>query len=195
MIDAENLEFYLLGDINCDLLAESPDNSTKELLSISTIYNLSQIITQPTRITNTSKTLIDLCFTNYPDKVRLSGTHSLGISDHSLIYPIRKSNCQVINTNFPVAMRQFKNFNDEEFLNDLRQVDWTEVNLLNDPNDMWFDWLSKFSAILDIHAPFSNKRLRCKKSPWINSLLIQKMRERDSLKKRFDKNPNDFVWS
>ena len=28
-----------------------------------------------------------------------------------------------MNTNFPVAMRQFKNFNDEEFLNDLRQVD------------------------------------------------------------------------
>ena len=52
MIDAENLEFYLLGDINCDLLAESPDNSTKELLSISTTYNLSQIISQPTRITN-----------------------------------------------------------------------------------------------------------------------------------------------
>ena len=68
MIDAENLEFYLLGGINCDLLAESPDNSTKELLSISTIYNLFQIISQPTRITNTSKTLIDLCFTNYPDK-------------------------------------------------------------------------------------------------------------------------------
>ena len=190
MIDAETLEFCLLGDINCDLLAESHNNSTKELLSISTIYNLSQIISQPTRITNTSKTLIDLCFTNYPDKVRLSGTHSLGISDHSLIYLIRKSNCQVINTNFPVAMRQFKNFNDEEFLNDLRQVDWTEVNLLNDPNDMWSDWLSKFSAILDIHAPFSNKRLRCKKSPWINSLLIQKMRERDS-----NHNPNDLVWS
>ena len=60
-------------------------------------------------------------------------------------------------------MRQFKSFNDEEFLNDLRQVDWTEVNLLNDPNDMWSDWLSKFSVILDIHAPFSNKRLGCKK--------------------------------
>ena len=51
MRDAENLEIYLLGDINCDLLAESPDNCTKELLSISTIYNLSQIISQPTRIT------------------------------------------------------------------------------------------------------------------------------------------------
>ena len=38
MIDAENLESYLLGDVNCDLLAESLGNSNKELLSISTIY-------------------------------------------------------------------------------------------------------------------------------------------------------------
>ena len=51
MIDAEDLEFNLLGDIKCDLLSEDPDNSTKKLLSISIIYYLSQIILQPTRIT------------------------------------------------------------------------------------------------------------------------------------------------
>ena len=65
---------------------------------------------------------------------------------------------------------------------------------------MWSDWHwpSKFLAIqisklLDIHPPSSNRGLRCKKSPWINSLFIHKVRERDSLKKRFDKNPNDLV--
>jgi hypothetical protein len=47
----------------------------------------------------------------------VSGTHSLGISDHSLIYLIRKSNHQVIDTNYPVTRRQMKNFNDGEFLN------------------------------------------------------------------------------
>ena len=51
MIDAEDLEFNLLGDVNCVLLSENSDNSTKKLLSISTIYYLSQIILQPTRIT------------------------------------------------------------------------------------------------------------------------------------------------
>jgi exonuclease III len=91
-IDAENSEFYLLGDINCDVSSESPDCNTINLLNICNIFNLSQIISEPTRITNTSKSLIDLCFTNFPDKVRGSGVHSLGISDHSLIYLIRKSN-------------------------------------------------------------------------------------------------------
>jgi hypothetical protein len=48
---------------------------------------------------------------------------------------------------------------------------------------------------LDIHAPVKSKRLRCNESPWINSSLISKLRERDSLKKRFDKNPSDVIWS
>jgi hypothetical protein len=60
---------------------------------------------------------------------------------------------------------------------------------------MWTAWLTKFSDILHIHAPVLTKRLRCKKSPWINSLLIHKLHERDYLKKRFDKNPNDQIWS
>ena len=60
---------------------------------------------------------------------------------------------------------------------------------------MWSAWLTKFSTMLDIHAPIKKKRLRCNKSPWINSSLISKLRERDYLKKRFDKNPNDVIWS
>ena len=51
---------------------------------------------------------------------------------------------------------------------------------------MWSVWQTKFSAIFDIHT---------KKSLWINSLLVNKMRERDSLKNCFDKNPNDLDWS
>ena len=59
---------------------------------------------------------------------------------------------------------------------------------------MWLEWLTKFSAIVDIHAPTKEKRLRCNKSPWINASLIDKLRERDSFK-RFDKNPNDVIWA
>ena len=194
-IDAENSEFYLLGDINCDVSSESPDCNTINLLNICNIFNLSQIISEPTRITNTSKSLIDLCFTNFPDKVRGSGVHSLGISDHSLIYLIRKSNWQVIDANNSVAKRQFKNFNNDEFLNDLREINWSDIHSQVNPNDMWLARITKFSALLDIHAPVKNKRLRCSKSPWINSSLISKLRERDSLKKRFDKNPSDVIWS
>ena len=37
-IDAENFELYLLGDLNCNLLSNTPNSNTSELLNIFDIY-------------------------------------------------------------------------------------------------------------------------------------------------------------
>ena len=50
------------------------------------VFGLKQVITEPTRITPSSSSLIDLIFTNQPDLVSFSGVSHVGISDHSLIY-------------------------------------------------------------------------------------------------------------
>ena len=85
-IDAENLELYLMGDLNCNLLSEVVSNNSSHLLNIIDIYGLTQLITEPTRVTQYSSTLIDLCLTNSPDKISKSGVINIGISDHSAIY-------------------------------------------------------------------------------------------------------------
>ena len=82
-IDAENKELYLLGDINCNLLPEANTYDSSYLTNIFDIFGLSQLITEPTRVTPVSKTLIDLCITNSLEKVTNSGVIHLGISDHS----------------------------------------------------------------------------------------------------------------
>ena len=46
------------------------------------VYGLTQLISEPTRITPSSRTLIDLCVTNSPDKIPKSGVDHLRISDH-----------------------------------------------------------------------------------------------------------------
>ena len=43
------------------------DNSTNILSNIAEVYGLDQLITEYTRITDKSSTLIDLIFTNTPD--------------------------------------------------------------------------------------------------------------------------------
>jgi hypothetical protein len=53
-------------------------------------YNLNSLIKEPTRVTESSKTQIDLAFTNKPEIVINSGVVHLGISDHSLIFFQRK---------------------------------------------------------------------------------------------------------
>ena len=58
-IDAENLELYVMGDLNCNLLSEVVSNNSSHLLNIIDIYGVTQLITEPTRVTQYSSTLID----------------------------------------------------------------------------------------------------------------------------------------
>ena len=55
-----------MGDLNCDMIATRYDNNTCKLMNITDIYGLQQLITEPTRITPTSATLIDVIYTNCP---------------------------------------------------------------------------------------------------------------------------------
>jgi hypothetical protein len=63
---------------------------------------------------------LDVVIAFMPEKVIFSGVVHLGISDHSLIYTIRKINTRP-NTKSQgfVEFRNFKNFNDAAFLDDL----------------------------------------------------------------------------
>ena len=71
-VDSEQKDFYLLGDLNCNLHNGSNHNSST-LTNILDIYGLSQLISEPTRITPTSSTLIDLCITSSPEKISKAG--------------------------------------------------------------------------------------------------------------------------
>ena len=48
-------------------------------------FNMKNVAEGPTRITNHSKTLIDLIVTNIKDPVKQKGACPLGISDHDMI--------------------------------------------------------------------------------------------------------------
>ena len=85
--------------------------NTQALLNITDIYNLKQLINEPTRVTPVSSTLIDVIFTSHPDNVFCSGVSHVGISDHSLIYIFQKiSLSYAVKRNSTVLYKQFKKF-------------------------------------------------------------------------------------
>ncbi len=49
LIDIEEKESIILGDINCDLLQKDLDHKTKELNFITNLYQYKQLIDEPTR--------------------------------------------------------------------------------------------------------------------------------------------------
>lgn len=87
----------VVGDLNCDVAKASPDLHTRRLQFLCSLYQCDQLINEPTRVTETSATLIDLILTNRPENISNSGVIHLGISDHSMIFAVKKSLCQNLN--------------------------------------------------------------------------------------------------
>ena len=193
-IDAENSELYLLGDLNCNLLPCTSDHNSANLTNILDIYGLSQLITEPTRITANSQSLIDVCITNCPQKVPTSGVLHLGISDHSLVCMIRKTRYANAGSTKVIEMRNFNLFNKDKFLNDLKQKEWSKIALYSDPNEMWHLWKQLLMSSIDKHPPVKHKRIGKKKSPWITSDLLQKVHKRDYLKKKAVQTNDQNYW-
>ena len=108
------------------------------------------MISDPTRITSNTSTLIDLFITNNTESIVHSGGYSLSISDHNLIFAIRKIGIPRRSPRY-VETRNFEKFNATAFLSDIRnshllQLDSNSVNV----NEAWHIWKNNFLNILNM---------------------------------------------
>ena len=174
-IDGSNRELYLVGDMNTNLLPGVADSNSSKLINVCEIFGLSQLITEPTRVTAQSQSLIDLCITNNPNKMAGSGVMPLDISDLSLVYVICTTPYTIPGCVKIISTRSFKKFNEEEFLADVELIQWDDISLFSHPNEMREFWKNQFLTCIDKHAPMRSKRIGNKKSPWITYELWWKM--------------------
>ena len=186
-MDAEDKEFILMGDLNCNFLAYNSDHSTSQLRSICEVYQSPQLINSLTRITESTSTLIDLIRTVMPSRIVSSGVIHTGISDHSLVYAVRKFSIPRKNNKSKyITTRQFKKFKADEFKKDLKKAPWDTIlnNHQDNPEVMWNKWKEIFLTIADNHAPLKTRRVRNKVSPWLTPQIRKHIIERDCLKKQ-----------
>ena len=193
IIDSTRDELYILGDINCNWLDMNPDCHTKRLIELCELYNVSQMITEPTRVTPHSETLLDLCMTTTPEKISQCGVIRCGISDHDIVSMVRKLNHFRINRHRTVQKRCLNHFNQEHFIMDLKNVPWDNIQNAS-PNHTWEQWKSSFLGVVEKHAPMKKTRLRNNRSPWLSKGIINLIRKRDILKRKaaMSKELNDW---
>ena len=170
-LDSEEKEIIILGDLNCDISAPIPSTYTKKLLALFEYYQLNQLINEPSRITESTRTTIDLILTNDPPKIVQSGVIQIGISDHNLIFTIRKFNICKSGAHKYITSRSFKHFNQNRHLNDLKLVDLNSLNQFSNVNLMWNEWSQLFLSVIDKHASIKRKRIKSAKFPWITPLV------------------------
>ena len=81
-ISKEPKSCYLLGDFNFDLLKYQQHSSTSKFLDCMFSHSFLPLISQPTRITSHTATLIDKIFTNHLPHAAINGIFFADISDH-----------------------------------------------------------------------------------------------------------------
>ena len=153
-------------------------------------YQLAQLIKEPTRV---KQPLIDVFIMNKEDNISHSGVYTLSISDHNLIYAVRRTGLPRGQPKF-IQSRNFKHFNEENFLTDLKNASWPVIKSGMEMNSAWNAEKDIFLNIVDKHAPRRVMRVRNKPAPWLNSQLKEEMYERDWLKKKASETQRPDVW-
>ena len=92
-------------------------------------------------------------------------------------------------------VRNFKNFIENNFIQDVSQLPWDIVYQFVDPNICWQVWKSLLLDALNRHAPICHKRIRNNSVPWINPQNKQLMRKRDYHKKQAIKHDSETQWA
>lgn len=86
----ENKETIIAGDLNCNYLIKNDQREIKDALRLN---GFKQVIDRPTRITATSKTLIDIIATTHPNRIERSIVEANSLSDHDVTGVVRKLHC------------------------------------------------------------------------------------------------------
>lgn len=191
-LNRENKEVYITGDFNTDLLKYEENNKIRDFYNLMTSNGFLPQITLPTRITPDSMTVIDNIYSNTFKNEIQSGNILIQIADHlAQIAMINKPRIKIEN-NTNMYKRDYKNLNEESFLDDISIQQWD--NNSNDPNEMFNDFLWRLESSVNRHAPLrklSKKEYKLKSKPWISVFIQRKIRHRNELFSRKKKNPTD----
>ena len=119
----------ILGDLNCNLIGGDP-----ALSDFRSTFGLSQLVKTAIRVTEKSKSLIDVALTTNENIIHACDVMQSAISDHGLVSLTLKLKTPRPRISF-VTTRSYKNYDHDSFIEDLANVPFHIVNLFDDPDD------------------------------------------------------------
>ena len=181
-VDAEEKDNFIMGDLNFDYKLDE-SLSSNPVYYIENAYGYRQMITEITRKTTNTESIIDVLLTSNPDLHTKAGKVKYALSDHYLIQtvitiPCNKA-CQITQNHNEVIYRDFTQFNHYSFTEDIKAANEQFVN--HDTEITWEMWKNVFLEICNKHAPLIKARLKARKNPWITPDIVKMMYERDHL--------------
>ena len=180
----------ILGDFNIDQL--KPDSSPCKYFRDHVLepYDLSQVITEPTRIAKDSSTLIDLILVSYPENVKVVGVADVpAIADHRLIYCSYALKKPKFKPKI-IHKRKMANFNIENFKHDIDMAPWGNLEVFdqNDLDNKVTVLENIYRDVIDKHCPKVEIRVtHPSSSAWRTPEIKELQNDRDIYYSKFKK--------
>lgn len=183
--ELQDARVIVTGDFNIDMLSTS---ATKQnLLDTMLCFGYENQIHVPTRVTETSETLLDLCFTNCKSEI-CAGVVIPGVSDHFPIFASIRSHKTKWKKINPTYYRKITTEKIQTFQGLVIAADWSEMLQITEPVHAYEAFMLKITQLYDQAFPLVLlKTTKKARKPWIDASLLKRIKERDNLFSTFIK--------
>ena len=123
----------------------------KKFLAILNSHGCKNVMSNPTRVTQSTKSTIDLAIANNPPEVSNSGVLDLSIADHEMIFVTYKM--KIKNPGFLIKrVRNYRGLDEKSLQKDLQDVPWWVTSLFDDIDDVTYAWELLFKDVFSVKA-------------------------------------------
>ena len=179
---SNNKLIFILGDFNINLLNYDSHIPSNDFINTFFSHNLLPCIHHPSRISESSKSIIDNIFTNSYHSNITSGNILTQITDHFPQFLIL-SNSKVTRNKTQSLKYDYSKLKEDKFIEDFHNIDFTYLENENiDSNNKFDKLLTDLNCLSNKHAPIrrrTKKEMKLLHKPWINSRIQKMMKIRD----------------
>ena len=173
-IDLIRTELFVLGDFNIDYNSKALLRKFK-VKNFESKYNISQLISTCTRITESTATILDWAYVS-TEHISAYGTLNHNISDHLPVFVVRKKERNKCRKK-EVEGRSYLRYSTERFQDLLNGLDWDIYDQSEDnPEVLWDIFEHNIVLILDKICPIRKLAVPEYKPEWLNNEILLLMR-------------------
>ena len=192
----QQYEMIINGDFNIDY-AKTHNALRTDFNSIMVDYGLRQIIKKHTRVTNKSKSIIDLIFTNIREPhIENSGVIDIAIYDHMPVYLNKKARRHK-HPKQMIKCRTYHNYNYQTLSNVLfDNVLWIDYwRIQGNPDKLWDIMRNIIISSVDVLCPVRNVVIHEDQLPWIDKTLRISLISKDRSYRKACKTQSADDWN
>ena len=170
---SDNNLYVAIGDLNMNCFTDTT------LTDFCEIYDIHNLIKDPTCFKGETPSLLDVVLTNRPKCFANVFNADLGLSDFHNCIGVASKVFAPSHRKRKIIYRRMKNFSQHEFVDDVNQCPFHVADIFDDVEDSVWSKEKLFTSTLENHAPSKMRTVNNKQVPYMNSDLRKAINQRN----------------